>query len=75
MEDLKIIEKIRKEYEDYKDVLAIYAAYKSLKKELGKPERYPLDPQKIEEDLSSAEFFKLVKELKRSESIERGRYK
>jgi hypothetical protein len=51
---MEIIEKIK---EDYKDILAIYARYKRLKKELGKPERYPLDPQKIEEDLSSAEFF------------------
>lgn len=59
---MEIIEKIK---EDYKDILAIYARYKRLKKELGKPERYPLDPQKIEEDLSSAEFFKLIKKLKK----------
>ncbi|MCR6692993.1 MAG: hypothetical protein MRT15_11420 [archaeon YNP-LCB-003-016] len=51
------MEKIKKEY---KNILAIYTTYKRLKRELGKPERYPLDPQKIEEDLSSAEFFKLI---------------
>jgi hypothetical protein len=55
------MEKIKKEY---KNILAIYTTYKRLKRELGKPERYPLDPQKIEEDLSSAEFLKPIKRLK-----------
>jgi len=56
-EGVKMVEKIK---EEYKDILAIYTTYKRLKKELGKPERYPLDPQKIKEDLPSAEFFKSI---------------
>jgi hypothetical protein len=34
-----------------------YRKYKQLKKKLGIPERYPLDPEKIREDLSSERFF------------------
>lgn len=60
------VEKIR---EHYQEVIKTYRAYKRLREKIGKPEGYPLDPQKIMEDLSSEEFFKFLKEL-RGEKIE-----
>jgi hypothetical protein len=63
----KNVENLReviKEVRDYRKAVEIYNMYKRYKEKLGKPERYPLDPRKIKEDLSSEEFFKLIK-LKR----------
>ena len=57
IEDLKGIR------EEYKDAIEIYRKYKEYRRKLGKPERYPLDPKKIMEDLSSAEFFQLIEEI------------
>jgi len=44
--------------EEYIKAMKTYREYKRLKRALGKPERYPLDPEKIREDLSSEGFFR-----------------
>jgi len=44
--------------EEHIKAIKTYREYKRLKKALGKPERYPLDPEKIREDLSGDEFFR-----------------
>ena len=55
IELLKEKEAIRR---DHKDVIELYEKYKQLKRKIGKKEYYPLDPQKIRDDLSSERFFK-----------------
>jgi len=65
--ELRLLEEIEAIRRDYKDVIEIYEKYKRLKGELGKKEWYPLDPQKIREDLSSEHFFKILRTLRREE--------
>lgn len=58
--EIDVLGKLKGIKKEYWDVIEIYKAYKRYKEKLGKPERYPLDPEKIMEDLSSNEFFKLI---------------
>jgi hypothetical protein len=53
-EDRKTIGRAR---QDYKKVAKIYEEYRRLRRMI-KPDRYPLDPERIKEDLSSEDFFK-----------------
>ena len=43
--------------EECTKAIETYREYKRLKRILGKLEHYPLDPEKIREDLSSDKFF------------------
>jgi|YelNatPaOPRAMG01_1025707.scaffolds.fasta_scaffold41367_3 hypothetical protein len=58
-----LIEDLKGIREEYRNAIEIYRKYKEYKRKLGKPERYPLDPKKIMEDLSSAEFFELIEKI------------
>jgi len=57
--------------EECTKAIEIYREYKRLKRILGKPERYPLDPEKTIEDLSSDKFFMIedIDKLKNPYSI------
>ena len=67
--DIESLKRIREEslskLKIYREALQLYNEFKKMRELLGKPIISEIDAEKIRKDLSGAEFFQLIKEIRR----------